>query len=466
MDLPVWADVALRFGAAFALIGIVILIHWLGRDGLYDQHDGTVGLLDIVYFTMISITTTGFGDITPVSNNARLIEAVIVTPIRLAVIFIFIGTAYRFLIKHSWETWRMARIQERLSGHIVVLGFGVSGSQAVQELIDRGTAPHGIVVLDPSPGRLAIAERMGCNVMEGDASRDDVLLAVRIADARAVLVSAGRDDTSILIVLTVRHLAPDVPITVVVRAQDNELLARQAGANNVINPVHFTGLLLAGSAEGQHISEYLADLASVSGRVQLVERPVARMKSAVRSISSPLAGVACASIAANGRSASGRKARNGSNRAIPSWRSSAAPEPLSRQPEHRAHRQIGGQPRAGFGQPGAPPHILAAQRQDQRGHDEPQREAAGHHPVEPWLPIQRRVPDPREVVSQHDRRDQSDGNRRDHGFPVEIAARRAQPAGARHQHDKHQPAQHARDEHRHPVHRSHEHSFYRYRARQ
>jgi len=61
---------------------------------------------------------------------------------------------------------------------------------------------------------------------------------------------------------------------VVVRASDNEILAHQAGADNVINPVRFTGLLLAGSAQGAHISEYLSDLASVTGRVQLIERPV------------------------------------------------------------------------------------------------------------------------------------------------------------------------------------------------
>src|SRR5690606_3788394 len=102
----------------------------------------------------------------------------------------------------------------------------------------------------------------------------DSLIAVRVAQARTILVSAGRDDTSILIVLTVRHLAPEVPISVVVRAADNELLARQAGADNVINPVSFTGLLLAGSAQGAHVADYRADLASVEGRVQLVEREV------------------------------------------------------------------------------------------------------------------------------------------------------------------------------------------------
>ncbi len=272
--LPVWGDVGLRSSLVFLLIAFVIAVHWWDREGLKDGHDGVISFLDVVYFTMISITTTGFGDIAPISDRARLIEAVIVTPVRIAVLFIFVGAAYDFVIKRSWEKWRMARIQEQLTDHVVVLGYGVSGSQSVGELIERGIDPRCIVVIDPSEDRLAEAERLGVNVMAGDATRDETLKSVRIAEAQSVLVSAGRDDTSILIVLTVRHLAPKVPISVVVRAEDNELLARQAGANNVINPVRFTGLLLAGSVKGAHIADYLADLASVGGRVQLVERVV------------------------------------------------------------------------------------------------------------------------------------------------------------------------------------------------
>ena len=274
VKIPVWGDLSLRMVAALMLILAVIMIHWLDRDGLVDNLDGQISFLDVVYFTMISITTTGFGDIAPISDRARLVEAVIVTPVRFAVLFIFVGAAYDFIIKRSWEKWRMARIQKQLSDHVVVLGYGVSGSEAVNELIERGTDPTTIVVIDPSEERLTHAEALGCNVMAADATRDDTLNDVRISEAKTVLVSAGRDDTSILIVLTVRHLAPDVPSSVVVRADDNELLARQAGANNVINPGHFTGLLLAGSAGGAHIADYLADLASISGRVQLVERPV------------------------------------------------------------------------------------------------------------------------------------------------------------------------------------------------
>jgi voltage-gated potassium channel len=274
VKIPVWGDLGIRMGLAFLLIGLVIAIHWWDRAGLKDNFDDHISFLDVVYFTMISITTTGFGDIAPITDRARLIEAVIVTPVRIAVLFIFVGAAYDFVIKRSWEKWRMARIQEQLTDHVVVLGYGISNGESVGELIERGVDPRTIVVIDLDEDRLAAAEKLGVNVMNADATRDETLKSVRIAKASSVLVSAGRDDTSILIVLTVRHLAPDVPISVVVRADDNELLARQAGANIVINPVRFTGLLLAGSVKGAHIADYLADLASVGGRVQLVERVV------------------------------------------------------------------------------------------------------------------------------------------------------------------------------------------------
>ncbi|MFM7403607.1 MAG: potassium channel family protein [Erythrobacter sp.] len=274
LRIPIWGDLSIRMTLAFLLIAFLIAIHWWDREGLKDNHDNVISFLDVVYFTTISVTTTGFGDIAPITDRSRLIEAMIVTPVRLAVLFIFVGTAYDFVIKRGWEKWRMARIQEQLSGHIVVLGYGISGAQSVNELIERAVDPHTIVVLDPIEDRLAEAEMLGVNIMAADATRDENLKAVRIDKATSVLVSAGRDDTSILIVLTVRHLAPSVPISVVVRAEDNEFLARQAGANNVINPVRFTGLLLAGSVKGTHVADYIADLASVGGRVQLIERAV------------------------------------------------------------------------------------------------------------------------------------------------------------------------------------------------
>lgn len=267
-----WVSIVWRVALVMAILLLVILVHWFERDGLRDNLDGHISFVDVIYFTMVSITTTGYGDIVPISNGTRTFDALVVTPIRVLFVLIFLGTAYQFVLRRTWESWVMAHIQKRLKNHIIVAGYGTSGSEAVAELIARGTAPQCIVVIDPDPEALALAEELGCPVIEGDATRDRTLAAVRVQEARVLIISAGRDDTSILICLTARHLAPDVPISVAVRAEDNELPARQAGATTVINPVSFAGLLLAGSAHGPNISDYLADLASSHGRVRLAER--------------------------------------------------------------------------------------------------------------------------------------------------------------------------------------------------
>jgi voltage-gated potassium channel len=272
--LPIWAQLGWRASLVVSLLILTVAVHWIERDGLKDTHDGVISFSDVLYFTMISITTTGYGDIVPISTGARMFDALIVTPIRIFFVLIFIGTAYTFVFRRTWDKWRMKRLQKTLCGHIVVAGFGTSGSETVDELIARGTPPEDIVVVDASEAALERAESLGCAIVEADATRDKTLQAVRIADAKAMIVTAGRDDTSILITLTARHLAPNLPISIAVRNEDNELLARQAGATTVINPVSFAGLLLAGSTQGLHISDYLADLASSSGQVQLAERTV------------------------------------------------------------------------------------------------------------------------------------------------------------------------------------------------
>ena len=273
-SLGPWTQFGIRVGLMLALLGFIIGFHWFERDSLNDNLDGVVSFVDIIYFTMISATTTGYGDVVPVTDQARLFDALIVTPIRIFFILILAGTAYTFVIRRVWNRWLMRQIQGALTDHIVLVGYGVSGKEAVRELIARGTNPRAIVVIDCGESALQEAEDLGCAVLAADATRDKTLQAVRIERARALIVSAGSDDTSILVTLTARHLAPRLKITVKVRNTDNELLARQAGATTVVNPVSFAGLLLAGSAQGPVIHDYIADLASMSGRVQLVERPV------------------------------------------------------------------------------------------------------------------------------------------------------------------------------------------------
>ncbi|WP_265570402.1 potassium channel family protein [Sphingomicrobium nitratireducens] len=272
--LGVGAQLTIRFVLLILLLGVIIAVHWIERDSFRDNVDGSMSFADVIYFTMISATTTGYGDIVPVTERARLFDALVVTPARIFFILILAGTAYSFVIKRSWDKWIMRRLQRTLEDHIVVAGYGTSGSEAVAELVARGYDPRKIVVIDQNGEALSNAERLGCIIMQADATRDETLEAVRIRNASTMIVSAGRDDTSILITLTARHLCPDLPISVAVRAEDNEFPARAAGATTVINPVSFAGLLLAGSAHGAGIADYLADLASATGRVRLHEREI------------------------------------------------------------------------------------------------------------------------------------------------------------------------------------------------
>src|SRR3990170_7429939 len=91
-----WFQLGWRIAAATGLLGILVLFHWLEREGLKDTHDGHVSLVDVIYFTMISATTTGYGDIVPVTDNTRLFDAIVVTPIRILFPLILAGSAYAF----------------------------------------------------------------------------------------------------------------------------------------------------------------------------------------------------------------------------------------------------------------------------------------------------------------------------------------------------------------------------------
>ena len=82
-SLPIWASLGWRVAAVLGLLGIAIGVHWIDREGLRDNYDGAISFLDVIYFTMISITTTGYGDIAPVTPQARMFDALIVTPIRV-----------------------------------------------------------------------------------------------------------------------------------------------------------------------------------------------------------------------------------------------------------------------------------------------------------------------------------------------------------------------------------------------
>ncbi|MGB7405929.1 MAG: potassium channel family protein [Pacificimonas sp.] len=272
--LSPWGSLLLRGGIVVGLILIALIGHWYHRDDIVDGVDGVLSWSDIVYFTAVTITTVGYGDITPVSDGARLFDALVVTPIRLFIWLLFIGTAYNFVVRRSWEQWRMRSVQKTLQSHIIVAGYGTTGSSAVHELMENGVKASNILVIDPSADALERAIGVGCTTLEGDATRNATLQMANIERAASFIASGGRDDTTALLVMSARQLNEELTISAIIKSEENEFLVKKAGADTVINPIALGGHLLARAAMGSHVTDYIQDLVVASGRVQLIERTV------------------------------------------------------------------------------------------------------------------------------------------------------------------------------------------------
>ncbi len=256
------------------LFGLVFVAFYLDRGGLRDSVDGHVSALDVLYFTMITITTVGYGDIVPVTEQARLFDTLVATPVRIFVWFIFLGTAYQFVIQRVVEDFKMSRLQAQLQGHVVICGYGDSGRLAASELVSRGTPPESIVVVDNNEASLRLASDAGYIGLNGLATREELLRVAGIERARAVIIALGRDDTTLLCLLTVRTLNSTARVVVSIREGENRKLVEKAGADVVISPWQVSGYLLADGVDQTHVVDISQEMLSQGGLMDLVQRPV------------------------------------------------------------------------------------------------------------------------------------------------------------------------------------------------
>jgi voltage-gated potassium channel len=255
------------------LLAFVCVLFWWERDGLRDNLDGVVSWTDVIYFAAVSVTTTGYGDIVPVTDRSRLIDAAVITPVRLLLWMIFFGTAYQLLIQRTLERLRIRMRQGVMKDHVVVCGYGNGGESAAAELVHRGTRPECVVVVDRDEHALHLASERGHVGLRGDATQEAVLLEARVDSARAVIVNLADDALAVLCVLTVRHLSPRVRILARVVEEENEKLLRQGGADVTLQSARLGGMLLANAVEGPAVLDYVCDLASASGSLRLHQRP-------------------------------------------------------------------------------------------------------------------------------------------------------------------------------------------------
>ena len=251
-------------------VGVV----YLDRHGYRDSTDGSVSLLDALYYSTVTLSTTGYGDIIPATDSARLVNVLVITPLRVLFLIILVGTTLEVLTERTREQWRLQKWRAKVRSHTVVVGYGTKGRSAIRALLADGCERDQIVVIDPDPGQVEEANNAGLAAVHGDATRREVLQLAEVHEAARVLVAAQRDDTAVLVTLTVRQLNSSATVIVAVRESENAPLLTQSGATSVVVSSEAAGRLLGMAATSPATGEVFEDLLIPHKDLELVERDV------------------------------------------------------------------------------------------------------------------------------------------------------------------------------------------------
>ncbi|RYG71228.1 hypothetical protein EON80_05545 [bacterium] len=271
-----WSALAKRIALAVVLILTVTLGLWLDRDGLKDNihPDRAIRFVDVFYFTVVSLTTVGYGDIVPASGWARFVNAVFLTPVRLMVLTIFLGTAYELVLLRTRESFKMKQLHNTLKGHSIICGFGVKGQASLAEMLAHGHDPQQIVVIEPSEKGAAAATSAGVVALCGDASTEATLRAADIEEADHILVAPHSDDQCVLICLTVRALNSKARLIASAREEENVKLLYRAGADVVVAPAVTGGRLMGAAVKQNAVTQFLQDLLTFGKGLEVTEYTV------------------------------------------------------------------------------------------------------------------------------------------------------------------------------------------------
>src|SRR6478735_7952677 len=152
--------------ATLALFAAVLIVY-LDRDGYRDVQENPMSFLDCLYYATVSLSTTGYGDITPFTPSARLINVLVITPLRIAFLIVLIGTTVETLTESSRQTFKIQRWRHRVRNHTVVVGFGTKGRTAIDAMLGDGIVPSDIVVVDTDQAVLDTAAGLGLVTVHG-----------------------------------------------------------------------------------------------------------------------------------------------------------------------------------------------------------------------------------------------------------------------------------------------------------
>lgn len=260
----------------YALVALfaAVFIVYADRDGYRDVQDNALSFLDCLYYATVSLSTTGYGDVTPFTPSARLVNVLLITPLRVAFLIVLIGTTVETLTTQSRQALKIQRWRSRVRNHTVVVGYGTKGRTAVAAMVGDEVAPADIVVVDDNAAALDRAKGAGLVTVHGDATKAEVLRLASAQHAKSIIVATNSDASAVLVTLTARELAPDAKIIAATREAENQHLLRQSGADSTVVSSETAGRLLGLATQTPSVVQMMEDLLTPDAGFAIAEREV------------------------------------------------------------------------------------------------------------------------------------------------------------------------------------------------
>jgi voltage-gated potassium channel len=212
--------------------GLLVVVVLAGTAG-FMLIEG-VPAFDAFYMVIITVSTVGFAEEFPLSDAGRLWTVAVIT-MGLGVVLYTAAASIEYLV--TLEAGRRRKSMEKdvakLTGHVVVCGFGRVGSGTWSALRARGVQ---VVVIESDPDRVGIAEESGALIIRGDATHNDVLELAGIYSAQSLIACVADDSDNLVIALSAKSLRSDLRTVCRATEPESERKLRLAGADAVVTP--------------------------------------------------------------------------------------------------------------------------------------------------------------------------------------------------------------------------------------
>ena len=240
-----------------AVVAVIVLIYTiLFHVIMYAVEGKTYSFFTGIYWTLTVMSTLGFGDITFTSDIGRLFSMlVLITGIVLLLIvlpFAFLTYFYMPLLE-SRSKQRVARqVPKNVTGHVLLCGYDA----IARDLANRLRQEHiPYYVIEQDQEKALDRHNKDIPVILGELDNEATYAAARIEKAKLVLVNRS-DTLNTKIILTIRHMAKDIPIVAIASEDESVHVLQLSGADHVLPVKRWLGEQLANRVNAQHAKSH------------------------------------------------------------------------------------------------------------------------------------------------------------------------------------------------------------------